>query len=64
MHGLRMFDTKQIKSTYDYHFSHYTPESNRVIESCDAACKNIETYSHREALEIIKGRFSEQKHSF
>jgi hypothetical protein len=64
MHGLRMFDTKKIKSTYDYHFSHYTPESNRVIESCAAACETVETYTHREALEILKDRFREQKHNF
>ena len=64
MHGLRMFDTEQIKSTYDHHFRHYAPESNRVIESYNTICENIKTYSHREALEIIKGRFNEEKHSF
>jgi tryptophan 7-halogenase len=64
MHGLRLFNIEKIKKMYDTHFSHYTDASNRIIKENNEYCTKLETYSHREALNILKDRGLEVKYRF
>jgi tryptophan halogenase len=64
MHGLRMFDTEKIKQVYETHFSQYTANSDKLLEENKTYCNTVPTYSHREAINILKVRGLEVKYSF
>lgn len=64
MHGLRMFNTEKIKEIYNTHFSHYTESSKRVVAENKEYSNNVQTFSHREAINILKERYFETKYSF
>ncbi len=64
MHGLRMFNTERIKKIYDTHFSHYTINSNAMLKQNKDHCEKIQTFSHREAVNILKERALEVKYKF
>lgn len=64
MHGLRMFDSEKLKERYNYHLQHYSPESDRIIKENDHYCNEVETFTHRQAINILKERFHETKYQF
>ena len=61
MHGLGMFNNKKIHESYLQHLDHYTLWSNYAIND-NNNLEGRETFSHREAINILKERFLESKH--
>ena len=64
MHGLRMFNTENIKKIYKTHFDHYTEGSDRILKENNDYCNQVSSFSHREAINILKERGLEVKYSF
>jgi hypothetical protein len=55
MHGLRMFDHKNIKKLYDNHFVKYKHEIDRVLALSDH--DRVISFSHRESINRLKERY-------
>jgi tryptophan halogenase len=64
MHGLRMFNTEKIKKIYETHFSHYSKRSDEILKENKDYCNQVSTFSHREAINILKERGLEIKYNF
>ncbi len=65
MHGLRMFDYQSIKEKYDQHMQRYTKLSVENIEYAkEIEIKDVEVFSHRQALNRLKERHSEIQYKF
>lgn len=65
MHGLRMFHNDKLKTIYDYHLAeYYTARSDEIFQETKDILSKVESYTHREALDIIKQRFYETKYKF
>jgi tryptophan halogenase len=59
MHGLRMFNTERIKQSFDKHLPKYRLQTDYEFNLDDERNRTIQTYSHREAIEILKGRYEQ-----
>jgi tryptophan halogenase len=64
MHGLRLFDHVSINAKYGEYLEKYSQESNNIIKDNDTYCDRVQTYSHRESLNILKERVYETKYQF
>ena len=62
MHGLGMFNTAQINDAYLRHLNQYTTWTNNALRDNAEYTNKSTTYSHREAINILKERFLEIKH--
>jgi tryptophan halogenase len=63
MHGLGMFNTEKIHQSYLQHLDHYTLWSEYAIND-NNNLNGKQTFSHREAINILKERYLEIKHAF
>lgn len=57
MHGLGMFNSKNIKEFFNTHMSHWKPITDRTIEVNEATDKTAEVFTHRESLNRLKERY-------
>jgi len=65
MLGLRMFNNENIKQKYEKHLSKYKDTSLSIIqESKNIENLPIETFSHREAINILKERYERVEYKF
>lgn len=65
MHGLRLFNTEKIKQKYDQHMrTKYDPIVQKLFDENDHYTKNVESFTHRQALERVKQRYDNIKHQF
>jgi hypothetical protein len=58
MHGLRLFDSSKIKSLLNYQNEDILYDIEYFKNNVNSMWENLETYTHREALEIIKNRIT------
>jgi hypothetical protein len=62
---LWMFHNDKLKTIYDYHLAeYYTARSDEIFQETKDILSKVESYTHREALDIIKQRFYETKYKF
>lgn len=63
MHGLGMFDTKNIKMIYDNHMKAHLEEQSK-LDLVYSDNPSVPTYSHREAINILKERYETLEYKF
>jgi hypothetical protein len=59
MHGLRMFNTTRIQKLFDTHLSNYRPITDYELNFDNERNKTVQTFTHREAIELLKERYKE-----
>ena len=59
MHGLRMFNTTRIQKLFDTHLSNYRPITDYELNYDNERNKTVQTFTHREAIELLKERYKE-----
>jgi hypothetical protein len=64
MHGLRMFDPTQIKELYTTHLMGYDEAAQRLIKINDNHEDFVDSYGHREAIEMLKQRYNHVEYKF
>jgi flavin-dependent dehydrogenase len=64
MHGLRMFDPSQIKDLYTTHLLGYDESAQRLIKINDNHEDFVDSYGHREAIEMLKQRYNHVEYKF
>lgn len=64
MHGLRLFDTDKIKSKFEHYLPQYKQITDQRFIELEQNDNNLETFSHRQAIEILKTRYREVSYEF
>ena len=64
MHGLRLFYPEKMKDIYTKHLSRYEDDINKILNLNGNMEVIKDSFSHREALNILKERYSEVKYGF
>lgn len=64
MHGLRLFDIDKIKSRFDKYLSKYKSITDHQLLLIEEDNKQLQTFSHRQATEILKTRYKEVSYEF
>jgi tryptophan halogenase len=64
MHGLRLFHPEKMKDVYTKHLSRYDDDINKILNLNGNMEVIKDSFSHREALNILKERYSEVKYGF
>jgi tryptophan halogenase len=64
MHGLRLFYPEKMKEVYTNHLSRYEGDINKILNLNGNMEVIKDSFSHREALNILKERYDEIKYGF
>ncbi len=64
MHGLRMFNSKHIREIYEFHLNDFDSNTKKIIELNDNYEAVSNSFGHREAIEMLKQRYTSIEYKF